>query len=243
MRIPTIATLLGGMAALAFLSAIACAPAHFARAAEPPAVAKANAAAFPLQYRIVDPDNPDNEGKQPGEAKLPPLIVMFPKGKTDRGRDASRPIGRLEALRGKSKLIPASNDEPGLPVFLCGLRFTEREDAAGKVDGYDVELQGEFNAVKVPVAKDAMQSFLDGKPTTFELESRLDYKIIATVSTTKMLIQKSGDKIFILSVEGDFSFREAIFTYTSDTLKLSPPAGRKYLFYGETGELPTLRIL
>jgi hypothetical protein len=214
-----------------------------AAAAPPTTVAKANAAAFPLQYRIVDPDNPDNEGKQPGEAKLPPQIVMFPKGMTDRNRDASRPIGRLEALRGKSKLIPASNDEPGLPVFLCGLRFTERKDAEGKVEGYDVELQGEFNAVKVPVEKDAMQSFLDGKPTTFELESRLDYKIIATVSTTKMQIQKSGDKILILSVEGDFSFREAIFTYTSDTLKLSPPEGRKYLFYGETGELPTLRIL
>ena len=212
--------------------------------ADPPrAVAKANAVVFPLQYRIVDPDNPDNSGKQPGETKLPPLIVMFPKGKTDRDRDASRPIGRLEALRGKSKLIPASNDDPGLPVFLCGLRFMERKDADGKVEGYDVELQGEFNAVRVPVDNASMQSFLEGKPTTFELESRLDYKIIATVSTTKLQIQKSGDKIFILSVEGDFSFREAIFTYTSATLKLSPPQDRKYLFYGETGELPTLRIL
>jgi hypothetical protein len=89
----------------------------------------------------------------------------------------------------------------------------------------------------------AMQSFLAGKPTTFALESKLDYKIIATVSTTKLEIQKSGDKILILNVEGDFSFREAIFTYKSETLKLSPPDGRKYLFYGESGELPTLRIL
>ena len=119
----------------------------------------------------------------------------------------------------------------------------ERKDAAGKVVGYDVELQGEFNAVKVPAADEAMASFLDNKPTTFALESRLNYGIIATVSTTKLQIQRSGDKIYILSVEGDFSFRETIFTYKSSTLKLSPPSNRKYLFYGESGELPTLRIL
>jgi hypothetical protein len=214
-----------------------------ALAGEPSTVAKANAPVFPLQYRIVDPDNPDNAGKQAGDVKLPPLIVMFPKGKTNTDRDATGPIGRLESFRGKSKLIPATNDDPGLPVFLCGLRFLERKDTEGKVAGYDVELQGEFNAVKVPVENEAMQSFLNGKPTTFALESRLDYKIIATVSTTKLQIQKSGDKILILSVEGDFSFREAIFTYTSATLKLSPPRDRKYLFYGESGELPTLRIL
>lgn len=198
---------------------------------------------FPLQYRIVDPDNPDNAGKQPGERKLPPLIVMFPKGRTHNDKDATGPIGRLESFRGKSALIPASNDDPGLPVFLCGLRFLERKDAAGKLLGYDVELQGEFNAVKVPADEEAMQSFLAGKPTTFALESKLDYKIIATISTTKLEIQRSGDKILILSVEGDFSFREAIFTYKSPTLKLSPPEGRKYLYYGESGELPTLRIL
>ena len=237
------AALVFGVTALVLIDAFPGGLATRASAGEPPTVAKANLAVFPLQYRIVDPDNPDNAGKQPGESKLPPLIVMFPKGKTSNDKDATGPIGRLEALRGKSKLIPASNDDPGLPVFLCGLRFMERKDAEGKVEGYDVELQGEFNAVKVPVNNAAMQSFLDGKPTTFALESRLDYKIIATVSTTTLRIQRSGDKIFILSVEGDFSFREAIFTYTSETLKLSPPQNRKYLFYGETGELPTLRIL
>jgi hypothetical protein len=204
---------------------------------------KAAKARFPLEYRIVDPDNPDNASKKPDEKKIPPLIVMFPGGKTHDEKDAKGPIGRLEAFRDKSKLIPSSNDDPGLPVFLCGLRFLERKDAAGKVVGYDVELQGEFNAVKVPAATEAMQSFLEGKPTTFELESRLQYGIIATVSTTKLEIQKVGDRILILSVIGDFRFREVLSFYESETLKLSPPAGRKYLYYGERAELPTLRIL
>jgi hypothetical protein len=206
------------------------------------AAAKA-AVQFPLEYRIVDPDNPDNANKKLDEKKIPPLIVMFPKGKTRDAKDATGPIGRLEGFRDKSKLIPESNDDPGLPVFLCGLRFFELKDEAGQVAGYNVELQGEFNAVKVPATIEAMESFLAGKPTTFALESKLQYGIIATVSTTKLEIQRAGDKILILSVEGDFTFREAIFFYTSETLKLAPPKGRKYLFYGESGELPTLRIL
>jgi hypothetical protein len=236
--------LLLGLAVLLSLTSITTLFAPSGCAADPvDAVKKASEPVFPLQYCIVDPDNADNADKQPGEKKLPPLIVMFPKGQTHDDKDATGPIGRLEAFRGKSKLIPDSNDNPGLPVFLCGLRFLERKDAAGKVVGYDVELQGEFNAVKVPATDEAMASFLDNKPTTFALESRLNYGIIATVSTTKLQIQRSGDKIYILSVEGDFSFRETIFTYKSSTLKLSPPSNRKYLFYGESGELPTLRIL
>jgi hypothetical protein len=203
----------------------------------------AGAEKFPLEYRIVDPDNPDNAGKKPDEKKIPPLIVMFPEGKTHQDKDATGPIGRLEAFRDKSKLIPSSNDDPGLPVFLCGLRFLERKDATGKVVGYDVELQGEFNAVKVPASNESMQTFLEGKPTTFALESRLQYGIIATVSTTKLEIQKVGERILILSVIGDFRFREVLSFYESETLKLNPPKGRTYLFYGEKAELPTLRIL
>src|SRR5687768_9750316 len=166
-------------------------------------VGKSETPTFPLQYRIVDPDNSKNADKKPNELKLPPLIVMFPKGLTVEEKDATGPIGRLEAFRGKSKLIPESNDDPGLPVFLTGLRFLERLDGAGKVEGYDVELQGEFNAVRVPASKEAMESFLAGKPTIFELESTLNYGIIATHSTTRLELQRDGDKIYICSVEGD----------------------------------------
>ncbi|WP_254508614.1 hypothetical protein [Anatilimnocola floriformis] len=204
--------------------------------------AVAGAQTFPLSYKIVDPDNIKNATLKPGE-KLPPLIVMFPGGKTNEDKDATGPIGRLESFRGKSKLMPESNENPGLPVVLSGLRFHERKDATGKLEGYDIELQGEFNAVRVAAPADAMQDFLDGKRAAFELESRLDYKIIATVSTTKLEISRDGDKLFIWGVEGDFSFREAIFNYKSPSLKISPPRNRPYLYYGVEGKLPDMRIL
>jgi hypothetical protein len=211
--------------------------------AQGPAAVRAPAMEFPLEYQIVDPDAKKNQTLKKGERKLPPLIVMFPGGKTDKDVDARGPIGRLESFRGKSKLLPESNDNAGLPVVLAGLRFHERRDANGKHLGYDVELQGEFNAVKVPAPEDAMEDFLAGKRATFELESKLDYGIIATASTTKLELQRAGNQIFIYSVEGDFSFREGFYTYKSPTLKAQPPRGREYLYYGEAGELPTLRIL
>lgn len=212
-------------------------------AAKQPPAAAVKAPTFPLEYQIIDPDNAKNAKLKPGEKKLPPLIVMFPDGKTVEGNDATGPVGRLESLRGKSKLIPESNDDKGLPVFLAGLRFLERRDANGKLEGYDVELQGEYNAVKVPAPESAMKDFLAGKKATFSLESKLDYTVIVTNSTTKLEISRDGDKLYIHSVEGDFNFREAIFTYTSPTLKKTAPAGRKYLYEGQVGKLPTLRIL
>lgn len=198
---------------------------------------------FPLEYRIIDPDNPDNLKLKPGQQKLPPLIVMFPGGKTVDKTDATGAIGVLESFRGKSKLLPKSNDDPGLPVVLAGLRFTERRDSAGKLEGYDVELQGEFNAVKVAAPTEAMEDLLAGKVATFSLESKIDYAIIATTSTTTMKISRSGDQIFIHSVEGEFSFRYLLSSYKSPSLKNMPPAGREYLFKGEAAKLPEMRIL
>ena len=206
-------------------------------------VGKSETPIFPLQFRIIDPDNPKNADKKPNELKLPPLIVMFPKGLTAEQNDATGPIGRLEAFRGKSKLLPESNDNAGLPVLLSGLRFLERRDKEGKLEGYEIELQGEFNAVKVSASKESMESFLAHKPTTFELVSDINYGIIATHSSTRLELQLEGDKLYILAVEGDFRFREGFFSYKSPTLKAPTPEGRKYLYYGESGELPTLRIL
>ncbi len=198
---------------------------------------------FPLEYQIIDPDNEQNSKLKPEDKKLPPLIVMFPGGKTADKTDATGPIGRLEAFRGQSKLLPKSNDNPGLPVVLSGLRFIERKDENGKVAGYDIELQGEYNAVKVAAPDDAMEDFLAGKTATFELEAKLNYGIIATASTTTLQIARVGDQLVIYSVEGDFTFRELLSTYKSPSLKILPPAGRKFLYYGEHGTLPTLRIL
>src|SRR6187401_2145876 len=80
--------LLLGLAVLMYLTSITTLFAPSGCAADPvDAVKKASEPVFPLQYCIVDPDNADNADKQPGEKKLPPLIVMFPKGQTHDDKD------------------------------------------------------------------------------------------------------------------------------------------------------------
>src|SRR5262249_32527856 len=107
------------------------------------AVEPAAQVSFPLSFGIIDFDS---------KGKLPPYIVMFEGGLDANGKDVRRSLGRLEALRGASKMFPQSNQDPGLPVVLRGLRFSQKQSANGQVIGYDVELLGEFNAVRVPVA-------------------------------------------------------------------------------------------
>jgi hypothetical protein len=204
-----------------------------------PVPASAKAVEFPLDLAIIDPDaRPDAPSDD--MARLPPYIVMFPAGKDKDGRDVRGPLGRLEALRGKSKLFPDSNEDDGLPVVLRGLRLHRKLNGDGSLAGYEVELQGEFNAVKVPVDEKAMQAFLDGQPTTFSLKGQKNYGVFSYVSTTKLELMRLGDELVIRKLEGDFSFREGLYTYTSKTLKLAPPAGRNYLYRGRQEKLPAL---
>src|SRR4051812_44662174 len=93
---------------------------------------------FPLDLAIIDPD---------AKERRPPYVVVFTGGMDQKGNDIRGPIGRLEALRGASKLFPESNQDPGLPVVLRGLRFHSIKGPNGTA--YEVELQGEFNMVKV----------------------------------------------------------------------------------------------
>lgn len=226
-----------------FLTALVCSLWFAVGCGDAAAQPVAAAAKFPLEYRIIDPDNPDNFKLKPGQQKLPPLIVMFPKGKTVEDTDAKGAIDVLESFRGKSKLIPKSNEDPGLPVFLAGLRFTEKRDSSGKLEKYEVELQGEFNAVKVDAPTEAMEDLLAGKVASFALESKTNYGIIATLSTTTIKISRVGDELFIHSVDGDFSFRYLLTTYKSSSLKVVPPKNRNYLYKGEAAKLPEMRIL
>lgn len=186
---------------------------------------------FPLDMAIVDPESKE---------KLPPYIVMFDDGKDENGKDVTGPLGRLEALRGASKMFPDSNKNAGLPVVLRGLRFHRRMDGAGKLAGYDLELLGEFNAVKVPVAVEDMKKFLTGESVTFTLRAEKNFGLYSYVSTMKMAVQLVGKEIRIDSIAGDFCFREGFYTYTAKSKKLTPPAGRKFLFRGENVELPVL---
>jgi hypothetical protein len=202
--------------------------------AKPAALAQAKAedsVTFPLEFSIIDPDS---------EEKLPPYIVVFEDGNDEDGNDVSGPLGRLEALRGASKMFPKSNDDPGLPVVLRGLRFNRKLDDRGRVESYTVELLGEFNLVRVAVDKNQMARFLAGETTTFTLKGQRNYGILAYVSSVKMTMQLRGKELFVLSESGDFSFREGFFTYTSATKKIESPAGRKYLYRGEIAKLPDL---
>jgi hypothetical protein len=186
---------------------------------------------FPFDLAIIDPD---------AKEKRPPYVVVFAGGMDKEGNDIRGPIGRLEALRGASKLFPESNQDPGLPVVLRGLRFHCNRSAGGTVTGYEVELQGEFNMVRVPISQDDMKSFLSGQRMTFVLTGAKNYGVYSYVSSIKMDVQFSGKELFIFSIEGDFTFREGVFTYVSKPTKLSPPASRSYLYRGEPSELPAL---
>lgn len=207
--------------------ALALVPAH---AGEGPAPAPPEVA-FPLDVAIIDPDAKD---------ELPPYLIMFDGGKDQRGRDVRRPLGRLEGLRGPSKMFPESNKDDGLPVVLRGIRIHRNLAADGKLAGYEVELQGEFNMVKAQVSLEEVAKFLAGKTATFALKGEKNYGVYSYVSTTKMTLQMIGDEVVIHSLVGDFTFREGFRTYTSDTKKLSPPAGRNHLYRGQRSELPAL---
>ncbi len=186
---------------------------------------------FPLDLAIIDPESPE---------KLPPYLVMFDGGKDDRGRDVTRPLGRLEALRGASKMFPESNKDAGLPVVMRGIRIHQRLDRAGKPLGYDVELQGEFNMVKVPADDAEVTRFLAGEPATFTLKAEKNYGVYSYTSNTQITLQRTGDKVTIWKIVGDFTFREGLRTYTSPTKKLEPPRSRDFLYSGEVAELPKL---
>jgi hypothetical protein len=137
-------------------------------------------------------------------------------------------------------MFPDSNKDDGLPVVLRGLRLHRALAADGSAAGYEIELQGEYNSIKVPLATEEAKKFLAGEPATFALKGEKNYGLFAYVSTTKIEIQLAGDEVFIRKLVGDFLFREGLFTYTSQTLKLDAARGRNYLYRGKRTELPNL---
>jgi hypothetical protein len=198
---------------------------------ESPATEAPAQVSFPFDLAIIDPDVKE---------RRPPYIVVFDRGMDKEGTDVRGPLARLEALRGASKMFPESNQDPGLPVVLRGLRFHCKLNPDRTVAGYEVELQGEFNMIRVPASQEDMKGFLSGQRTTFVLTGEKNFGIYSYVSSMKLDVQLSGKEIVIFNIEGDFTFREGFSTYVSKTKKLSPPTGRSYLYRGERADLPTL---
>src|SRR5438105_12638366 len=91
---------------------------------ESPATEAATQVSFPLELAIINPDSKENR---------PPYVVVFDGGVDKDGTDVRGPLGRLEALRGASKMFPESNQDPGLPVVLRGLRFHCKLNSDGAI--------------------------------------------------------------------------------------------------------------
>ncbi|MFO0903643.1 MAG: hypothetical protein U0939_11620 [Pirellulales bacterium] len=197
---------------------------------ESPETAKARVQ-FPLSLKIIDPDS---------EKQLPPYIVMFPKGLDDKGADVRGPLGRFEALRGPSKLFPESNDDPGLPVVLRGLRLHRKTKSDGATSGYMLELQGEHNMIMGSVKTAEVDKFLAGEPAAFAMKGELNVGLYSYTSNLRLQTQLRGQELYVLGVDGAFTFREGFRRFNSTTTRLTPPPGRDYLYRGVIGELPEL---
>ncbi len=224
------ATLRSGFCLAALIAAGLGLSARDGKAGEMPVPSASAAVDFPLDLAVIDPDAKD---------ELPPYIVMFEEGKDSGGNDVRGPLGRLEALRGPSKMFPDSNKDAGLPVVLRGLRLHQLK-SDGSVVGYELELQGEFNMIRVPVSQEDVEKFLAGEAVTFTLKGAKNYGVYSYVSTMKMDVQLKGKEVAIRQLTGDFTFREGFYTYTSKTRKLAPPTGRGYLYRGQRAPLPAL---
>lgn len=196
---------------------------------ESPESAKARVQ-FPLSLKIIDPES---------EKQLPPYIVMFPKGLDDKGTDVSGPLGRFEALRGPSKLFPESNEDPGLPVVLRGLRLHRKSKPDG-ANGYMLELQGEHNMIMGAVKSAEVDRFLAGELASFAMKGELNVGLYSYTSSLRLQTQLRGKELYVLGVDGNFTFREGFRRFTSATTRLAPPPGRDYLYRGAIGELPEL---
>lgn len=185
---------------------------------------------FPLSLKIIDPNS---------EKQLPPYIVMFPKGVDEKGADVRGPLGRFEALRGPSKLFPESNDDPGLPVVLRGLRLHRKTKDDGTI-GYVLELQGEHNMIQAPVKAAEVDKLLAGKPALFSMKGELNVGLYSYTSILKLQTQFVGGELRVLGVDGSFTFREGFRRFTSATTRITPPPGREFVYRGVIGELPEL---
>jgi hypothetical protein len=160
-----------------------------------------------------------------GETK-PPYFTVFPGGKDRLGADVSSHLGTLKWARGKSKLYPAEDQKPGLIAVLRSLSFLP--DESGK--SYDAVFEGEFNAIRIHVKKEEMESLLAGKPTklTFRSQTTKGFGVRYRVeATTGLQVRLDGKRLVVDEAEGNCTI-----THISLTGKESP-------FRSEPADVPT----
>lgn len=109
----------------------------------------------------------DNEKKGAGDGvRTLPFFRAFPAGKDKTGEDVSGTLGTLKFARGKSKLYPADDALPGLIVVLRRIVMIPTKNG-----DYEAILEGEYNAVRTPIAKDQIDKLQSGELTELKFAS------------------------------------------------------------------------
>lgn len=183
-----------------------------------------------------------------GSEEKSPFMRIFPGGKTKDKKEADV-LPTLKFGRGASKLYPDDDAKPGLIVVFRTLAFTP--DKTGK--DYEAILEGEFNAVRVKVARKEMESLLAGKPTKLRLKSSTPKSVLTVTYTvksdTEFQLRLEGKKLYIDGVSGNCtvtrtnSLTGAKDDYVSETITQEKNKGDLQLYIGKPGELAKLPIL
>ncbi len=182
------------------------------------------------------------------ETQKPPFLRVFPGGKT-KDKETVELLGTLKWGRGKSVLFPQEDAKAGLMVVFRTLALLP--DATGKE--YDAILEGEFNAVKVRVPRDQVESLLSGEPTALKLTSTTSKRILAitiTVETdTEFLVRLEGERLYIDRITGgctitrDNSLSGESDEYISAPVVQEKKKGDPQLYIGKPGPLAKLPII
>ena len=93
---------------------------------------------------------------------------MFEGGVDRDGQDIRGPLGRLESPRRcRIENVSRKQSKPGATGGFARTPIPLHKQPRRNYSGYDVELQGEFNAVRVHAAPDEAKQFFSGQRTTF----------------------------------------------------------------------------
>jgi hypothetical protein len=179
---------------------------------------------------------------------------VFPDGKDKHGVNAEGSLGTLKAARGQSQLYKAEDAKPGLIVVLRRIVFIPQ--ASGD---YLAVFEGEFNAVKLVVAKATMDKLLRGETTELLFASETTKGIrpvgftIKPKTTLRMALREGN--LVILGGKGESTIIHygltGTFTYESDAIELAPATNTRPVYIGvatkpevkKNGEVETLPVL
>jgi hypothetical protein len=197
----------------------------FSLAADPPPEKEKK----PLAFRFGLPSDKD------ADSARPPFFRLFPGGKDAQGEDATSSLGTLKFGRGESKLYKKEDAEPGFIVVLRRLLLLPQDDG-----DYKAILEGEFNAVEVPLKKAVVQKLISGARTelVFEADTTKGIRPLGfrVQAKTKLLVALQDGKLLVYGGEGDSTVTHygliGDATYESTPIALGPGEGDQPVYIG-----------